>query len=61
MVAVAAELAQQVMQALGLRHEDRGAQQRTQIEFRSALELEKVLGQQDADDVFALALVNGEA
>ena len=60
-VAVAAELAQQVVQALGLRHEHRRPQQRAQVQLGRALQLEQVLGHQDADDVLAVALVHREA
>ena len=57
-VAVAPELAQQVVQALALGHKRCGAQQRADVEFRGPLQLEQVLGHQDADDVLALALVH---
>ena len=60
-VAVAAELAQQVVQALALGHEGGRAQQRADVEARRALQLEQVLRQQDADDVFFFALVHRKA
>jgi hypothetical protein len=60
-VAVAAELAQQVVEALALRHEGGRAQQGAEVELGRALQLEQVLGQQDADDVLALALVHRKA
>ena len=60
-VAIAAELAQQVVQALALGHEDGRAQQGADVQPRRALQLEQVLGQQDADDVLAIALVDRES
>jgi Holliday junction resolvasome RuvABC endonuclease subunit len=57
-VAVAAEFAQQVVQALALGHERRRTQQRAQVQARRPLQLEQVLGHQDADDVLAIALVH---
>ena len=58
MIAVALKFAQQIVQALALRHEHRRAQQGADLELGRALQLEQVLGQQDADDVLTLALVN---
>jgi hypothetical protein len=60
-VAVAAKFAQQIVQALALRHEGGRPQQRTDVEPRRALQLEQVLREQDADDVFLLALVHRKA
>ena len=60
-IAVAAELAQQVVQRLGLGHEHGGAQQRPDVQLGRALQLEQVLGQQDADDVLAVALDHRKA
>ena len=60
-VAVGAEVAQQLVQALALGHEHRRPQQRAQVQLGRALQLEQVLGHQDADDVVALALVDREA
>ena len=60
-VAVDAEVAQQVVQALRLGHEDRRPQQRAQVQVGRALQLQQVLGHQDADDVVALALEDRKA
>jgi hypothetical protein len=60
-VAVAAELAQQVVQALALGHEGGRPQQGPDVQLGRAMELEQVLGHQDADDVLALAFVHREA
>ena len=46
---------------LRLGHEHRRAQQGAQVQLGRALQLEQVLGHQDADDVVALALVDREA
>ena len=59
-VAVAAKLAQQVVQAFALGHKHRRAQQRADVERRRALQLEQVLGHQNTDDVFTLAAVHRE-
>jgi len=60
-VAVAAELAQQVVEALALGHEHGRAQQRADVQLGRPLQLEQVLGHQDADDVLALAVVHRKA
>jgi hypothetical protein len=60
-VAVAAELAQQLVEVLRFGHEHRGPQQRAQVQLRGALQLEEILGHQRAQDVLALAFVDGEA
>ena len=60
-VAVGAEVAQQVVQPLRFGHEHGRAQQRAQVQLGRALQLEQVLGHQDADDVLALAVVHREA
>jgi hypothetical protein len=60
-VAVGAEVAQQLVEALAFGHEDRRAQQRAQVQLRRPLQLEQVLGHQDADDVVALAVVGRKA
>jgi hypothetical protein len=60
-IAVAAKIAQQVVQCLGLGHEHGGAQQRPDVQLGRALKLEQVLGQQDADDVLAVTLDHRKA
>ena len=60
-VAVGAEVAQQLVQPLALGHEHRRAQQRAQVQLGRALQLQQVLGHQDADDVVAPAVVHRKA
>ena len=60
-VAVATELAQQVVELLALGHEDGRAQQGADVQRRRALELEQVFGKQNADDVLALLAVDRKA
>ena len=60
-VAIGAEVAQQVIERLRLRHVERGAQQRAQVQVGRALQLEQVFGHQDADDVFLALLVDRKA
>ena len=52
---VALKIAQEVVQPFGLRHKDSRTQERPNVQLGRALELEQVFGQQDANDVFALA------
>jgi hypothetical protein len=59
-VAVRAEVAQQLVQPLALRHEHRRAQQRAQVQLGRTLQLEQILRHQDADDVLAPAFVDRE-
>ena len=47
--------------ALRLGHEERRAQQRAQVQVGRALQLQQVLGHQDADDVVALLLEHRKA
>ena len=61
MVAVATEVAQQVVQPFGLGHKHGRANQCADMQFRGALQLEQVLGHEDADDVFTLALKHRKA
>ena len=60
-VAVAAKLAQQVVQALAFGHKHGRAQQGAEVEPRRALQLEQVFGHQDANDVFPLTLIHRKA
>jgi len=55
-VARALEVAQQIIEPFGLWHEHRRAQERADIEFGRALQFEQILGQQNAQDVVALAV-----
>ena len=57
-VAVVAKLPQQIVQALALGHKHRWAQQGADVQLGRTLQFEQVFGQQDADDVVALTLVN---
>ena len=61
MVAVAAKFAQQVVEPFGLGHEGGRTQQRPDVQLGRTLQLEEVLGEEDADDVLALTFVNREA
>jgi hypothetical protein len=61
MVAVAAKLAQQVVEPLGFRHKGGRAQQGADVQLGCPLQLEQVFGHEDADDVFALPLVHRKA
>ena len=60
-VAVGAELLQQHVQALGLGHEHRRAQHLAHVELLLGVEAQQVLGEQDADHVVAVVLVDREA
>ena len=60
-VAVGAEVAQQVVERLRLGDEERRPQQRAQVEVGRALQLQQVLGHQDADDVVAPLLEHRKA
>jgi len=60
-VAVGAEVAQQLVQALGLRHEGGRTQQRAQVQLGRALQLQQIFRQQDADDVVARSFEHREA
>ena len=53
---VALKIAQQIVQALALGHKHGRAQQGADVELGCPLQLEQVLGHQDADDVFAFPL-----
>ena len=57
-IAVAAKLAQQIVQAFALGHEGGGSQQGANIEPRRALQLEQVFREEYPDDVFFFALVH---
>ena len=61
MVAADAEFAQQHVQALGFGNEDRRADQRAHLDAGFQHAAQRVLGQQDADDVVAVAFVDGKA
>src|SRR5690606_29642094 len=60
-VAAAAKIVQQHVQALGFGNEDRRPHQRTQIDGRIGQGQKQIFGQQDADNVVAVALVSREA
>ncbi len=60
-VAVDAEVAQQHVQPLGFGNEHGRAQHVAHVEAFVRVVAQQVLGQQDADDVVAAALVDGEA
>ena len=60
-VAADAEFAQQHVQALGFGNEDRRADQRAHLDAGFQHAAQQVLGQQDADDVVAVAFVDGKA
>ncbi len=61
-VAVRAEFAQQHVQALGLGHENGGPQHVAHVElFLSGVVAQQVLREQDADDVVAILVDDGEA
>jgi hypothetical protein len=60
-VVVRAEVAQQHVQALRFRDEDRRAQHVAHVEGFLGVVAQQVLGQQDADHLVALALDGGEA
>ena len=60
MVAVASKISQQLIESFALGNEGRGPQQGPDIELRCALKFEQVFGQQDTDDVLAIALENRE-
>ena len=59
-VAADAEFAQQHVQALGFGNEDRRADQRAHLDAGFQHAAQQVLGQQDADDVVAVAFVDGK-
>ena len=61
MVAVRAEVAQQLVQSLAFGYENSGSQQGAQVQLGRSLDFQQVLGQQDADDVVALALEDRKA
>ena len=60
-IAVASEFTQQIVQALALGHKHGRPDQRADVEIWGPLQLEQVLGHQDADDVFALPLKHRKA
>ncbi len=60
-VAAGAELVQQHVQALGFRNEHGRAHQRAHFDAGFQHAAQQVLGQQDADDVVAVAFVDGKA
>ena len=60
-VAVATKVSQQIVEPFAFWNENGRAQQGAQIELGRALQLEQVLGQQDANDVFFLPLVDRKA
>ena len=57
-IAVATKFAQQVIEPFALRHKNGRPQQGADVQCGRTLQLEQVFGQQDADDVVALALVH---
>jgi hypothetical protein len=59
-VAVGAEFLQQHVEALGLRHEDHGAQHLAHVERIFRVEPQQVLGEEDADHVVAVVLEDGK-
>src|SRR5690606_21367929 len=61
MVSTAAKIPEQYVQALCFRNEYGGPHQRTQIKLRIADGQEKVFGEQDADDIIAVAFIDWEA
>ena len=61
MVAVVAKLSQQIVQAFGLGHKHRWAQQGADVEFWRTLEFQQVFGQQDAQYVFFFRLKHWKA
>jgi hypothetical protein len=57
-VAVAPKFTQQVVEPLAFRDEGGRSQQGADVELRCSLQLEQVLGHEDADDVLFFALVD---
>ena len=60
-VAVATKLTQQVVQPFAFGHKGSGSQQGANVQLRSALQFEQVLGHEDAQNIFFFTFVDRKA